>query len=56
MTLEEIKARHEELESMHSTQSVALASELSSQAHKDRGYLLDLIDMLMREMEESDNL
>ena len=40
MEVSEIRARHETLESLNSTQSTRQMNELRSQAHRDRGELL----------------
>ncbi len=53
-----IQQRHDKLETMKLTQSVTLMSELRSQAHKDRGVLLERVKelendvMLLRELNE----
>ena len=41
MKLAEIRARHEVLEGLTTTQSVVQMRERKSQAHKDRGWLLE---------------
>jgi len=46
MNEKEIRTRHDQMESMKSTQSVKIVNELKSQAHKDRGELLKIIQEL----------
>jgi len=43
MTEKDIRDRHEALSGMVSTLSTSVQAELRSQAHKDRGELLDLL-------------
>ena len=43
VSLEDIRYRHENLVNMVSTQSAVLLSERRSQAHKDRGELLEIV-------------
>jgi chromosome segregation ATPase len=52
MTVDEIKAHHQDLESMKTTQSVKLQMEKQSDAHEHRGILLDEIDKLNSKIAE----
>lgn len=49
---ESIKARHQRLESMVSTQSTEIKSELQSQAHKDRAWLIQALDAATEQNEK----
>lgn len=51
MKIDEIKARHDTLEAIKDTQSVKQITEKRSQAHRDRGYLLSVIEKLVTELE-----
>lgn len=48
MNEKEIRDRHNELEGLISTQSTSAASELKSQAHKDRDWLLKELNFLKK--------
>lgn len=50
---ETIRSRHQRLEGMTSTQSPDITRELASQAHEDRGWL---IEALLSAMEQNDEL
>jgi len=50
MSEQSIRIRHDALEKMQSTQSTKLAGELKSQAHRDRKWLLGLVDDLRDEI------
>ena len=50
MSEQGIREHHNKLEVMRSSQSVTIVNEVKSQAHKDRGELLDLIASLKMEL------
>ena len=54
MNIDEVKARHDTLEAIKDTQSVKQITEKRSQAHRDRGYLLSIIEELVAELESKD--
>lgn len=52
MSLETIRERHSRLEGMAHTQSVEIKQEISSQAHKDRGWLLNALESATEQNEQ----
>lgn len=51
-SLESIRERHSRLEAMTSTQSADIQRELASQAHEDRGWLLEALESAMQQNDE----
>ena len=54
MSLEDIRATHKRLEEMKKTQSAKIVNELKSDAHRDRGILLEEVDKLQETITERD--
>lgn len=50
--LESIRARHQRLEGMTSTQSPEILQELKSQAHKDRAWLIQALQSATEQNEK----